>query len=100
MKAALKHEGIKIVSYDWLEDSLHHRKCRAVRKYLWEKIEKEGKVQKRARKKVKKEKVEQAGEFCSPPCPLFPLDMCMERFYLDGFFVFVEGRTMGRTCSL
>ena len=64
VRAAQKHKSIKIVSYDWLEDSLHHRTCRGPRKYLWSVIAKDEKIRKQEQRSEQERKLKQAGKFC------------------------------------
>ena len=63
MEAALKHKSIKIVSYDWLEDSLFHHSARGPQRYLCSNVAKEEKAKKREKKKEVRTEVKEAGKW-------------------------------------
>lgn len=65
VQAALKYKHIKIVSYDWLEDSLQRRTRCGVHAYLWSKLEHDVKIRKH-HEKTEREKLLAEARKCFP----------------------------------
>ncbi|KKY24146.1 putative brct domain-containing protein [Phaeomoniella chlamydospora] len=84
VRKATKQSSVDIVTFDWLEDSLHTKSAtpKSVRKYLWSKIDKAGEQRTLAQAFAKAEKVKKRLSQFDKDCEQLARDLGQEGYHL------------------